>query len=307
MIIKDIESIKSLCELNLRNLPGIRSLSFTDARNMSTLGNIAPGAEVYNIKYRRWTGSLSDDHNDGAGGDYYTKTAQVYVPRYRYTCERIIQELVDRKVVVFVTDNNGDQHTIMFATFRSQFTTGARSGDSNGYTWTFTGRDRKKRFFASQTVRELTGSDYIPPPGDVGEIAPAPDPAIPVATSCCITVLATPIPESPLLTGNILNLNKVVTTITGEKWFIDKNGDAVQLSSGGLLKERIDGTGAAIYNLTSTYDPDRIIVNRTQNVLTRSVPITDIDQYDIIDGNVLHLNADWPLEPGEYIEIYKTA
>lgn len=307
MIIKDIESIQSLCELNLRNLPGIRSLSFTDARNMSTLGDITPGSDIYNVKFRRWSGSISDEHSAGAGGDYYTKTAQVYVPRYRYTCERIVQELMDRKVVVFVTDNNGDEHTIMFANFRSAFTTGARSSDSNGYTWTFTGRDRKKRFFASQTIIELTSQVYVPPPGDTGTIGPSPDPTIPTAEACCITILATPIPEPPLPTGNILNLNKVVTVVTGAKYFIDKNGDSILLSSGGMMKERIEGTGAAIYNLSNTYDADRIIVNRTQNVLYHNDPITDIDQFKLVDGNVLHLNAGYPLESGEYIEIYNVA
>ena len=129
----------------------------------------------------------------------------------------------------------------------------------------------------------------------------------PILIARCITILQTPIPESPLLTGNILNLNKVVTTVSGEKWFIDRNGDALMLSSGGLLKERIEGNGTAIYNLSGTYDdPDRLIVNRTQNVLFRSDPITDIDQFNIVE-NVLHLNANYPLEPGEYIEIYKTA
>lgn len=274
---------------------------------MSTLGDITPGSDIYNVKFRRWSGSISDEHSDGAGGDYYTKTAQIYVPRYRYTCERIVQELMDRKVVVFVTDNNGDDHTIMFANFRSAFTTGARSSDSNGYTWTFTGRDRKKRFFASQTVIELLSTVYVPPPGDVGTISPAPDPTAAAAEACCITILATPIPEPPLPTGNILNLNKVVTVVTGAKYFIDKNGDSILLSSGGMMKERIEGTGAAIYSLSNTYDADRIIVNRTQNVLYHNDPITDVDQFKLVDGNVLHLNAGYPLEAGEYIEIYNVA
>jgi hypothetical protein len=215
---------------------------------------------------------------------------------------------MDRKVICYVVDNNGEEHRIMFAAFASNQNSGAQSSNRSGYEWTFTGRDRRKRFFAYTTLKELTGDEYVPPPGDTGELQPAPDPTVPTAEACCITILVTPIPEAPLATGNILNLNKVVTVATtGEKYFIDKHGNALLLSSGGLLKERVEGTGAAIYNLSGVYDPDRIIVNRTQNVLWYNDPITDVDQFKIVDGNVLHLNSNYPLEPGEYIEIYKTA
>lgn len=307
--IKDIETIKSLCELGLKNVPGIRTLSFTDSRNMSALGQIAPGSTIYSVSFRSWSGQVDDDHSTSGAGDSYTKTATIYVPRYRYTCERIIQELVDRKVVVFVTDRNGDQHVIHYARFASRFSTGKRAGDSNGYEWSFSGRDRKKRFFANLSLTELTGEGYTPAAGDQGPLEPAEDPAIPVLEDCCVTVLVTPVPEAPLPEGNILNLNKFVTVAgTGEKYFIDKNGRSMKLGGAGLSKERILGTGAAIYTLTNNYDPDKVIINRTQNVLIRelSPPPTEIHTFNIVDDQLI-LPTDWPLEAGEYIEIYQVA
>jgi hypothetical protein len=308
-MIKDIEYIKSLCSLNLSNKPGIRSLSFTDADNVGPTGNIDPGATIYHVAFRRWSGSISSSHNLGAGGDYYTKTAQIFVPRYRYACERIITELMDRKVLCIVVDNNGEEHHIGFASFASEYNSGRRANDSSGYQWTFTGRDRRKQYLSTGgSFRELIGENYQLPPGDIGQIGPAQDPAAPIATSCCITIVATPIAEAPLPTGNIYYLNKVVTIAgTGAKYFIDKDGNSILLSGGGMSKERIEGTGAAVYNLTDSYDPDRVIVNRTQNVLQYKDPLTDIDQFKIVDGNVLHLDPNWPLEPGDYIEIYKVA
>lgn len=305
-MLQDLNSIESICTLGLVNMPGIRELSFVDAADMSVLGNIAPGATYYNIKFRRHTGSFSDKHQRNNGGDYYVKTAEIYVPRFRYKCERIVQELVDRKVIVFVTDNNGDQHRIDYAQFTSEFDTDSNPNGSNGYLWTFTGKDRKKRFFASLSTKELTGEEYTPPAGDEGEFSPAPEPYEPVAEDCCITILVTPIPEPPLASGNILNRNKVVTVSgTGEKYFIDKEGNAILLSSGGMVKEIVSGTGDT-FTLSLDFDPDRCIVNRTQNVLRRDELLSDIDTFDI-DGNTLYLPAAWPLESGDYIEIYKTA
>lgn len=307
--IKDIEDIKSLCELGLKNVPGIRTLSFTDAKNMSALGEIAPGSTIYSVSFRSYSGQVDDDHSTSGAGDSYTKTATIYVPRYRYTCERIVQELVDRKVVVFVTDRNGDEHVIHYARFASRFSTGKRAGDSNGYEWTFSGRDRKKRFFANTSLTELTGEGYTPAAGDQGPLEPAEDPAIPVLEDCCVTVLVTPVPEAPLPEGNILNLNKFVTVVgTGEKYFIDKHGVSIKVSGGGMKIERVLGSGASVYTLTRDYNPEKVIINRTQNVLIHEAapPPTEIHTYHI-DGDQLILPDDWPLESGEYIEIYEIA
>lgn len=309
MIIKDISNIERLCKTGLSHLPGIRHLSFTDARNVSVLGNIAPGSDVYIVEFQKWSGEITEDPSSSRAGDSYTKRAECFVPRYRYLAERIVQELKDRKVVCFVVDHNGDEHRIDGARFASKYASGKQASDNGGYLWTFTGRDRKVRFFADATLKELTGNDYIPPAADDTELYPAPDPTIAVADSCCVTILSTPIPEAPLDEGNILNLNKFVTVAgTNEKYFIDRTGKSILLSGGGIVKERIEGSGASVYALSKMFNPEKVIVNRTQNFLVRDAdpPPTEIHTFNIVDDQLI-LPDDWPLESGEYIEIYEIA
>lgn len=304
----ELTDIESFCKSQLTNLPGIKSLSLVDASNVSAVGDIAPGATVYKIEFRRWSGGISDKGSKSRSGDYYTKTATIYVPRFRYATENIVRKLKDRKVVVLVVDNNGENHRIDFAEFISEMSTGEGYTESNGYRWTFTGVDRKVAFFADAPEQVLfTGDEYIAPEPDQGILAP--DTGGPnVVEACCITVLTTPILFTPEATGNVMHRNKVVTVAaTGEKYFIDKNGVSILLAGNGFIKERIDGNGASEYPLASSYDPNRVIVNRTQNVLTPgTAPLINIDTFTIED-NILYLPNAWPLESGEYIEIYKTA
>ncbi|HNQ31625.1 MAG TPA: hypothetical protein PKJ68_04040 [Candidatus Woesebacteria bacterium] len=307
-MIKNIEDVKSLCELGLKNLPGVRSMSFTDAANINEYGVLNPLATIYKVAYRNWSGEIRDEHQLSRAGDYYVKSIEVYVPRYRAVCERIIEELMDRKVAVFATDKNGQDHQIHFATFSSKMSTGRRGGDSNGYVWTFTGKDRKKRFLGSLDEVDMTGESGVPPAADEPNLSPAPDPETPMFESCCVTVLVTPIPEAPLPTGNILNLNKFVTVAgSGEKYFIDKDGTSILLTAS-LFRERIIGDGSYTYTLSHDYDPDKVIINRTQNTIIRELapPPTEIHTFDI-QGDQLILPEDWPLEPGEYVEIYQVA
>jgi hypothetical protein len=126
--------------------------------------------------------------------------------------------------------------------------------------------------------------------------------------ACCITILTTPIEYTPTPTGNLLHKNKVVTVAaTGDKYFIDKNGIAILLSANGFTKERVEGTGASVYTLSTTYAQDRILVNRTQNVISPAPLALTLPETFHIAGNQLYLPDDYPLEPGDYIEIYKTA
>lgn len=306
-MIKDIQDIKSICELGLTNFSGIRSLSFTDVANMSVLGHVAPGSTVYKVDFRRFTGELTDDYNSSRAGDYYIKRASIFVQRYRAAAERIIEELKDRKVVVFVKDNNNVEHRIDYAIFSSKFTTGKSGKDAQGYEWTFEGVDRRIRFFADASLNDLTGDVYTPPAPDNDDVGPAPDPESPPGVNyCCVTILLTPIPEAPLPTGNILYRGKFVTTLDdGSRYFIDKNGNSIQLGGANIVRERVEGDGSYIYALSETFDPDKVLVNRTQNVLYRvdGTP-TAIDTFDIQGGDLI-LPSDWPLESGEYIELYQ--
>lgn len=303
-----ISEVKSICELGLKNRVGIRSLAITDQENYSNLGQLAPGAEVYSIAFTKWSGSYMEDGQTSQAGDYYVQTAKVVVPRYRYVCDRLVRELKDRRVVVFVTDMNGDEHTMTGARLRSRFSTGEKPGDKAGYEWTFAGQGTKKDFYQQFNLLEFTGTDGYQEGGDF-EQPLEPDGGPPTGPeACCITILTTAIEFTPTPTGNSMHRNKVVTVAaTGEKYFIDKNGISIRLSST-LSKERVVGTGAAVYTLSEVYDPEKTIVNRMMDVLVHedSPPPEDIRTFNI-DGDQLQLPTDWPLEPGEWIEVYKVA
>ena len=274
---------------------------------MSVVGTIAPGVTIYTVAFRRWTGEFSEDYNSSKAGDYYIKKVEAHIQRYRYMAQKIVQELKDRKVIVFVTDINGDNHRIDYAKFSSRFSTGKNRKDTNGYIWTFIGVDRKVGFYPDATYSNPTGDEYTPPPADERPPDPAPDPTLPPGTGgCCVTIIRTPIPETPTEEGNILYLNKFVTVAgTGAKYFIDRDGKSILLGGATMTKERIDGTGASTYTLSETFDPEKCIVNRTQNMLYRvnGTP-TEIDTFDIVGGDLI-LPTDWPLEVLEYIEIYQ--
>lgn len=308
-MIKGVVSIESLCKLGLGNLPGIRSITFTDYNNYDNLGALAPGSDVYSISFSKWSGSYDKSFGTAAAGDFYTQMAKVIVPRYRYTCEKLVAELMDRKVIAFVTDTNGDEHTLVGARFRSNFQTGTKPGDKAGYEWTFTGQTANKSFLKYfESVLFSGGDGYIENDDTTFEYEGAGPTPGGLPEACCITVLTTPIEYTPTGTGNLLHKNKVVTVAaTGDKYFIDKNGIAILLSQNGFSKERVEGTGAHIYTLSTTYAEDRVLVNRTQNVLYPDTPtLTRVDTFHI-DGDQLILPEEYPLEPGDYIEIYKTA
>lgn len=286
-------------------MPGIKSLSIVDARQMSALGDIAPGTTMYKIEFRQWSGSISYKHHKSSAGDYYVATAKVYVPRMRFVTENIITELVDRKVIVFVTDINGHNHRINYAEFSSDGSTGEGPASSNGYEWTFEGKDRRKRFFATLEAIPLSGNETVLPGVDsptYSSIPPLPEVEVP----CCPTILTTPILEPPLAVGNILNRSKFVKMEDGRQWFIDKNGLSIELSGGGTTAyEQIVGTGATTYTISmdmSNYDTNTHIISRNGIILVRNAALNEVNQFDI---NGQDISVMLPLATDEIIQIYK--
>jgi hypothetical protein len=291
----------------LTNIPGIKSLQLLKESSLNEYGQILGGATFYNIAFRKWSGSVSTKTTTARSGDYATKTASIYIPRHRFVVEKMVKQLRNQKVVVYITDQNDEIHRIDGARLTSEMSSDDSPSGSNGYRWTFTGQDRMVDYYINPVQNALTGDEYVTPEGETGSVGP--DTGGPsVVDACCITILTSPIAYVPTPTGNLLHKNKVVTVAaTGDKYFIDKNGIAILLSANGFTKERVEGTGAHIYTLSSTYLEDRVLVNRTQNVLYPDTPtLTNIDTFHI-DGDQLILPEEWPLDVGEYIEIYKTA
>jgi hypothetical protein len=300
----NLEDIKSFCKLGLTMVPGIKTLKIVDAREMSALGDINPGATIYNIEFRRHTGSFSHDHKKSAAGDYYTNTARVYVPRYRFMTENMVTELMDRKVIVFGVDKNGEEFSIYFAEFRSQFTTDDKPSGSNGYTWTFTADDRRRRFYPILDTIELTGNEDVVGPPDVGDPEPN-EPGPSGEENCCVTILTTAVPEVPPPSGNILNRNKFVKTVDGRTFFIDKNGLSIELGAGSSQYELIEGDGSSVYETSfdfADFDDKNYILSRNGVILQHASPLTEINQYSV-GGSSISLPI--PLEISEIIQIWK--
>jgi hypothetical protein len=285
-------------------LPGIKQLQIADARDMSSFGDLSPGATLYNIQFRQWSGSFSQSHGSSQAGDYYTLKAECYVPRMRFMTEHIISELMDRKVVVFVIDKNGEQHRINWASFSSNGGTGAGPSESNGYRWTFTGRDRRKPFFADFTVIDLTGNENVVPGPDVPDLEPNPGPES-TDTGCCITILTTPVAEAPPASGNILNRNKFVRMDNGRQFFIDKNGLSIEIGGGTTEYELITGTGLSTYTITmdmTDFGPEKFIISRNGVVMVADPTLIPINSF-MVDGQDITLAL--PLETDEIIQIYR--
>lgn len=302
-----LDHVRSRCELGLSNQVGIKSLQLVAESDFNDLGQIVPASDVYDISFASWSGSFAENSASNQAGEYYTRTAEITIPRYRALATRIIRELKDRRVVVKVVDRNGDIHIIHNARIQSEYSTGSRPGDKSGYRWRFTGQSAGKAFYNFSSIGLFLGGDgYVP--GDLSSPAFVPNPTTPGGIdACCITILTTPILFTPEASGNSMHRNKVVTVAaTGDKYFIDKLGYAIKLSSGSVIKERVIGTGAAVYNLTLITDAANTIVNRTQNVLKLEAPPGGIADYNIVDGQLI-LSDDWPLEAGEYVEVYKLA
>lgn len=302
-----LSSVNSICEAGLSNLPGIRKLEIVGTQDFNDFGQIVPGATVYNIVFSQGTGSFGESTSSNAAGDYYNRSANIFVPRYRATTTKIIRTLKDRTCVIKVTDANGDVHIIHNAKLRSEYSTGKKGGDRSGYEWTFSGQTAGKAFYNFSEIAVLTGGDgYLP--GDFSSPSFVPNPTTPGGVeACCITILTTPILFTPAAEGNTMHQNKIVTVAaTGDVYFIDKLGYSKKLSSGGVIKERIIGTGASVYSLTQITNAANTVVNRTQNILKLEAPPEGVADYNIVDGELI-LPTEWPLEPGEYVEVYKLA
>lgn len=301
----NLTDVVSFCKQGMRMMPGIKSLSIVDARRMSNLGDFAPGTTVYKIDFRQWSGGISYKPGKSRAGDFYTVQAKVYIPRFRFETENIITELVDRKVVVFATDMNGENHRINYAEFSSEGDTGENATNSNGYVWTFTARDRRKRFFANYDAIPLTGNDNVLPDPETPQYSPVP-PLPSVETGCCVTILTTPLPAEPLPSGNILNRNKFVRMVDGRQWYIDKNGLSIEIAGGGgTAYEQIIGTGATSYTITmdmTAFDTHTHVISRNGVILLRNAALSEISHFEI-SGQDITLAI--PLESGEIIQIYK--
>lgn len=301
-----LENIVTRCaETDSQNSGGAYKLQVTDLSNYNEDGTIEGGSTIYDIAFKEFSGEMNIVSATGRAGDYLRVSFIFTIPRNRFTANLFRSQLRDRRVYAVITDYNEDTYHIIGAKLQSDFTSGKLKSDLNGYTFRLEGVSTQRPYNIFAAVQSLSGDEgTVDGGGFGGEISEEPGPDAPVE-ACCITILQSVIDYTPTPTGNLANRNRVVTTYLGEKYFIDKLGNAIKLSAS-VAKERVEGDGSNVYTLSTITDPANTIVNRTQNVLFLADPPSDIDQYNIDEGE-LHLSPDWPLMAGEYIEIYKIA
>lgn len=219
---QDYYSISKVCG----SLASLQALIFADMTNVSNYGPgslpPAPGNppaftdtdKVYSIAFEKFTGELTKDSTTDGGGDYEIHRATVFVPRSRSEVEILLQRMRNRFLLVIGIDRHGNQHILYNARRVFKHSTGARPGSRHGYEISFT-----------------APSDYLLPSiagnGDIDTAPPEP----PVEgggeeeeNDCCLTIEPVKIDYTPTPTGNLLNLNKLVTTENDTIFFIDKNG-----------------------------------------------------------------------------------
>jgi hypothetical protein len=306
-----LQNIEGLCKLNLRNRAGVRRVRLTAVSNISPLGVIEEPIEVFDIAFRNTTGAYTEKKNGSRAGDYSVKECTFYIPRLRATVHQLCRTTMNRKLAAIITDKNGEEYLLYNAKLTFDKGTGDAPGSSNGTQITLRSHESHKAFFPYMTLLQLTGNEGTTPGTDFGGgQGPIDFPNDPDIEACCITIEPVAIPFLPAASGNMAYRNKVFTSsINGERYFIDKKGDAVQLSGGSNDYEIFQGAGlnefeVQTFDLDATEEGQLIVFRNGVRLGYREDPGTSLDFYTVEDGKVV-ISSDWPLDAGETIYIYK--
>ena len=127
---------------------------------------LKPGKEVYHIEVdRRTAGHTEDLNSSNDQGDFYQRGISFEVRRMRQEVQTLRRRLMNRRVHVIFTDENGLTYLYLNQRLRRN---AARNqyGSKNGYTFDFSGASRLP---APYVIGELLPG---PDPGDTGESLP---------------------------------------------------------------------------------------------------------------------------------------
>ncbi len=303
----DIENIESLCALGISNVGGLQKLRVTDQSNIGISG-IEPGAIFYDISFTRSTGRYSEKHNRSRAGEYNTVQAQAFIPRKRFNVEMMRTKLTDKRVAVQITDRNGELSLLTNCKFTCNYDSGSSFGSRHGYDISFNGVDLKRGYIPLITTVSINGNEGSTGGSDFSvDIEPGDN--TPVASdTCCVSIITTPINYVPTPSGNSQK-NKFVTTLSGDKYFIDNNG--VSFFLGGPRIRHISTTESHIhfvdtFSLSDISDPNiELLVLRNGVILHYNAnPPANLEQYSIQGDNIL-IDPDFPLESNETLYIFK--
>jgi len=230
---------------------GLRAIVFSDMTNVLGYGpgDLPPGSgtapsftdtdQLYSIAMERYTGEASRESGSDDGGDYATGQIRCFVPLSRSEVDILLRRWRNRLLLVIGIDRYGTQHVLADAIASWRHTTGARPGTRHGYEITFSA--------PLHYIRQPIAGD--------GEIATAPPVgggggSDPGSGDCCITIQPIQIAYTPAPTGNVSNLNEIVTTQNGSVYFIDATGRAIILNRPAPRYYFFDGDGVDVDEIT---------------------------------------------------------
>lgn len=199
---------------------GVEAVVFTLPSNIATPPTTALATtldfvdpdEVYAIAFSRNTAKYTMRTRADRGGDIYEGTLQAFIPRRRVEMDTLMFRVRNRRVHAIYTDRDSNQRIVWNARALIDYTSGDRRGTPNGYTIRF-------NHVHAGHVPIISGNEDLPlPPGGGDQ-----------PESCCIIINPSALGYYPPPSGNVANLNKVVTAPDGTVFFIDKNGLAIVL------------------------------------------------------------------------------
>lgn len=303
MPILSIPNIQTLDAIGLyKQVGSIKQLRITDVDNIGIDRNAMIPGNVYTIDFRQYSCGYNEEEKKTRAGAYIEHRVDAYIPRYRYAMEVMRRKLRNRRVYVLATDWHDNVHKFV-GRITIGFETGKRPGDSNGYSISITGASTGKDYVLVFPVYYSIGDEGYTGGSDFTQNTVEVSPPMYSAADCCVTIQETPVAVAPTPTGNVVNLNRMVTTVTGERYFIDKDGVSIRMSND-IIREVVQGTNSSTYPLTNITDWQRTIAIRTTNTLMRSVNPADISHYNVDSGSLI-LPDIFPLEVGEYVEVIK--
>lgn len=315
----NIESIQKICSLNLKNVGGLDTIHIMEISNFANGAPVDP-AEVYEIKFRRYSGRYRESDGDGRHGQYTDQTLNFYLPRKRAAIETMRRNLRGRRVLIQIVDRNGDNHLMTSALLSFQYNTGAALNDSNGYNCEARGTRILSNFEPQSLSIIQNGSEGAGGGSDFGGgTTPNPGGGGSGNTDIYVKIHPTVLTVVPASSGNAVSLrNKFVRVNDGSRYFIDINGDSLKIEPA-MEKQTIAGSGAAAYTLAppishelalpnpsnAIADPDRMIVDRNGVILryNSSMGANAFNEYNLLNDEIL-LPASMPLALDETITVH---
>lgn len=292
-----LEAFQKVCETSA----GITRIRITDPMNLSVDQDAVVPEETYEILYSKYTAKYTEKAARGEGGDYFTQELIFFLPKRQSAANQLRIHSADRRIAALCYNRYGNRITIPGGTLKVDYDSGQRLGDIEGYQCSITGIALPRAYNIQNGDLQAVGDDGIVPGDptlDPGTITPG-SPSVP---DCCVKILDTPLLYNPSPTGNSLK-SRIVIGADGNKYFIDHEGKSIIIEGASTVsKYKISTAG---YSFTIPFaDTYELLVFRMGIKQNKVVSLTDINQYTHV-GTTFEIDSEWPLESGEFIEIYK--